>query len=75
MLRKYIAEDVGKKKFVVGNYYKWEMVENKDIKLKIKEYHKLLEELWAEKIELPEQFVVGLLVEKLPYRGVTANNN
>ena len=75
MLRKYIAEDVGKKKFVVGNYYKWEMVENKDIKLKIKEYHKLLEKLWAEKIELPEQFVVGLLVEKLPYRGVTANNN
>ena len=33
MLRKYTIEDVGKQKFVVGNYYKWEMVDNKDIKL------------------------------------------
>ena len=39
--------------FVVGNSYKWEMVDNKDIKLQINEYHKLLEELKAEKIELP----------------------
>ena len=66
MLKKYTAEDVGKQKFVVGNYYKWEMVDNKDIKLQINEYHKLLEELKAEKIELPEQFVAGLLIEKLP---------
>ena len=66
MLKKYTADDVGKKKFVVGNYYKWEMVNNKDIKLQINEYHKLLEELKAEKIELPEQFVAGLLIEKLP---------
>ena len=33
MLTKYTTEDVGKKKFVVGNCYKWEMVDNKDIKL------------------------------------------
>ena len=59
---------VCKQKFVVGNYYKLEMVEvdNKDIKLQINEYHKLLEELRAEKIELLEQFIVGLLIEKLP---------
>ena len=66
MLRKYTIEDVGKQKFVVGNYYKWEMVDNKDIKLQINECHKLLEELRAKKIELPEQFVAGLLIEKLP---------
>ena len=66
MLKKYTAEDVGKQKFVVGNYYKWEMVDTKDIKLQINEYHKLLEELKAEKIELPKQFVAGLLIEKLP---------
>ena len=54
MLTKYIAEGVGKQKFVVGNYYKWEMVDNKDIKLQINEYHKLLEELRAEKIDLLE---------------------
>ena len=57
MLRKYVAKDVGKQKFVVGNYYKWEMVDNKHIKLQINEYYKLLEELKVEKIELPEQFV------------------
>ena len=66
MLKKYTAEDVGKKKFVVENYSKWEMVDNKGIKLQINEYYKLLEELRAEKIELPEQFVAGLLIEKLP---------
>ena len=65
MLRKYIAEDVGKQKFIVENYYKWEIVDNKNIKLQINEYHKLLEELRAKKIELPEQFVAGLLIEKL----------
>ena len=42
------------------------MVDNKDIKLRINEYLKLLKELRAEKIELPKQFVVGLLIEKLP---------
>ena len=42
------------------------MVDNKDINLQINEYHKLLEELKAEKIELPEHFVAGLLIEKLP---------
>ena len=42
------------------------MVDNKDIKPQINEYHKLLEELRVEKIELPKQFVVGLLIEKLP---------
>ena len=42
------------------------MVDNKDIKIKINEHHKLLEELRAEKIELPEQFVARLLIEKLP---------
>ena len=42
------------------------MVDNKDIKLQINEYHKLLEELRARKIEPPEQFIAGLLIEKLP---------
>ena len=50
MATKYTIEDVGKQKFVVENYYKWEMVGNKDIKLQINEYHKLMEELRAEKI-------------------------
>ena len=42
------------------------MTEEKDIKLQINEYHKLLEELRAENINLPDEFVAGVLIEKLP---------
>ncbi|XP_028753471.1 uncharacterized protein LOC114713060 [Neltuma alba] len=66
LILKYTAEDAGKQKFVVGNFYKWEMTEEKDIKLQINEYHKLLEELRAEKINLPDEFVASILIEKLP---------
>jgi hypothetical protein len=66
MISKYTAEDAGKQKFVVGNYYRWEMTEDKDIKVQINEYHKLLEEMKAENITLPDEFVAGILIEKLP---------
>ena len=33
MITKYIAEDAGKQKFVIGNFHQWEMVDDKDIKL------------------------------------------
>ena len=41
------------------------MSEDKDIKMQINDYHKLLEELKVENITLPEQFVAGILIEKL----------
>ncbi|XP_045802272.1 uncharacterized protein LOC123895839 [Trifolium pratense] len=63
---KYTAEDATKQKFVVGNFLRWQMVEDKEIKAQINEYHKLLEELKAEKIDLPDVFVAGALMEKLP---------
>ena len=66
LILKYTAEDASKQKFVVANYYKWEMVEGKDIKSQINEYRRLLEELRAEKINLLDEFVVGVLIEKLP---------
>ena len=52
--------------FVIGNYYSWEMIEDKDIKIQINEYHKLLEDIKAENILLPDEFVSELLIEKLP---------
>jgi hypothetical protein len=66
MTAKYTAEDAGKQKFVIGNYYKWEMVDDKDIKTQINEYHKLLEDLKTENITLSDAFVAGILIEKLP---------
>ena len=46
---KCTAEDVGKQKFVIGKYYQWEMMDDKDIKTQINEYHKLLEDLKEER--------------------------
>ncbi|KAF7812897.1 Retrovirus-related Pol polyprotein from transposon TNT 1-94 [Senna tora] len=47
------------KKFVVGNYYRLEITDDKDIKSQTNEYQWLLEELKAEKINLPDKFVAG----------------
>ncbi|XP_047172489.1 uncharacterized protein LOC124840471 [Vigna umbellata] len=65
LILKYIAEDVVRQRFVIGNYYHWEMIEDKDIKTQINEYHKLLEDIKAENILLPDEFVSELLIEKL----------
>ena len=44
MITKYTTEDVGKQKFVIGKFYHREMMDDKDIKIQINEYHKLLED-------------------------------
>ncbi|KAK3445934.1 hypothetical protein EUGRSUZ_A01132 [Eucalyptus grandis] len=59
----YIVKDVGKQKFVIENYYRWEMFNDKEIKTQINEYHKLVEDLKAENINLQELFAS---IEKLP---------
>lgn len=41
------------------------MVDNKDIKTQINEYHKLLEDMKVKNIKLHEGFVDGILIEKL----------
>ncbi|XP_017416694.2 uncharacterized protein LOC108327509 [Vigna angularis] len=66
LILKYTTEDVVRQRFVIGNYYRWEMIEDKDIKTQINEYHKLLEDIKAENILLPDEFVSELLIEKLP---------
>ncbi|XP_027362502.1 uncharacterized protein LOC113870101 [Abrus precatorius] len=66
LILKYTAEDVGREKFIIGHYYNWEMNDEKDIKTQINEYNKLLKDMKTEKIILPENFVAGLLIEKLP---------
>jgi len=66
LILKYTAEDVVRQRFVIKNYYRWEMIEDKDIKIQINEYHKLLEDIKAENIVLPDEFFSKLLIEKLP---------
>src|ERR1044072_4190668 len=66
MTLKYTAEAIGRQKFVIGNHYRWEMTDDKDIREQINEYHKLIEELKSENIILPDEYLAGLLIEKLP---------
>ena len=66
LILKYTIEDVVRQRFVViGNYYRWVMIEDKYIKIQINEYHKLLEDIKAENIIMPDEFVSKLLIEKL----------
>jgi len=65
LILKYTAEDVIRQRFVIRKYYYWEMIEDKDIKIEINEYHKRLEDIKAENIVVPDEFVSKLLIEKL----------
>ncbi|KAG5068605.1 hypothetical protein JHK85_000982 [Glycine max] len=49
LILKYTIEDVLRQRFIIANYYRWIMNEEKDIKVQINEYHKLLEDLKTEK--------------------------
>jgi len=55
-----------RQRFVIVNYYRWEMIKDKDIKIQINEYHKLLEDIKAESIALLYEFMSDLLIEKFP---------
>ena len=75
LIKKFTAEDATKQKFVVGKFYQWQMTEDKEIKVQINEFQKLVEDLKAEEIELPEKFVAGILIEKLPESWSDYKNN
>lgn len=42
------------------------MIDEKDIKVQINKYHKLLEELMVENTNMQDEFVAEALVKKLP---------
>lgn len=65
LILQYIVKDVVRQMFVIENYYYWEMIKYKDIKIQINEYHKLLKDIKAESITLPDKFVSKLMIERL----------
>uniref|UniRef100_A0A0R0EVE1 Uncharacterized protein n=1 Tax=Glycine max TaxID=3847 RepID=A0A0R0EVE1_SOYBN len=65
LILKYTTEDRVRQRFIITNYYRWTMNEEKYIKVQINEYHKLLENLETENISLPNEFISELLIEKL----------
>ncbi|XP_016450228.1 uncharacterized protein LOC107775070 [Nicotiana tabacum] len=65
LIKKFTTEDSTKQKFVVGKFYQWQMRDDKEMNIQINEFQKMLEDLKAERVPLPEKFVAGVLIEKL----------
>ena len=57
--KKYKTEDVGTKKFIVGRFLKYKIVDNKTIISQVKEFQFILHEIEAEGMNLPETFQEG----------------
>ena len=64
--KKYQTEDAGAKKFVIGKFLKYNMVDTKTVIKQVEEIQVLIHELHAEACAISEQFQVGSIIEKFP---------
>ena len=64
--RKYKTEDVGAKKFVVGRFLDYKMVDSKTVVSQVQELQVILHEIHAEGMMLSETFQVAAIIKKLP---------
>ncbi|KAK3015070.1 hypothetical protein RJ639_007040 [Escallonia herrerae] len=64
--RKYKTEDAGSKKFVVGKFLDFKMVDSKTVISQVQEFQLILHDIHAEGMVLGESFQVVALIEKLP---------
>ncbi|XP_075478762.1 uncharacterized protein LOC142519607 [Primulina tabacum] len=64
--RKYKIEDAGAKKFLVGRFLDFKMVDSKPVISQVQEIQVILHEIHAEGMTLSESFQVTSIVEKLP---------
>ena len=64
--KKYKTEDAGTKKFIIGRFLEYKMVDNKTIISQVQEFQLILHEIEAKGMILPETFSVATIVEKLP---------
>ncbi|XP_073290593.1 uncharacterized protein [Primulina huaijiensis] len=63
--KKYRAEDAGLKKFIVGRFLDFKMVDSKSVMSQVQELQLILHEIHAEGMSLSESFQVAALIEKL----------
>ncbi|XP_077249340.1 uncharacterized protein LOC143888830 [Tasmannia lanceolata] len=66
IVTKYELEDAGNRKYVIGNCLDFTMEDGKHISAQIDEYQFIIGELAKEGMKLPDTFVAGSLIEKLP---------
>ncbi|KAK3035364.1 hypothetical protein RJ639_033648 [Escallonia herrerae] len=64
--RKYKTEDADSKKFVVGKFLDFKMVDSKTVISQVQEFQLILHDIHAEGMVLGESFQVAALIEKLP---------
>ena len=63
---KYRTEDAGSKKFVIGKFLDYKMVDSKTVVSQLEELQVIIHDLAAEGMPLIETFQVGAIIEKLP---------
>ncbi|KAL0322288.1 UNVERIFIED_CONTAM: Retrovirus-related Pol polyprotein from transposon TNT 1-94 [Sesamum calycinum] len=64
--KKYKTEDAGLKKFIVGKFLDFKMVDSKTVMNQVQEFQMILHDLHAEGMKLSESFQVAAMIEKLP---------
>ena len=64
--QKYKSEDAGAKKFLVGQFLNFKMVDSKTVVSQVQELQLIIHEIHAEGMVVSESFQVAAIVEKLP---------
>ncbi|XP_057491347.1 uncharacterized protein LOC130777071 [Actinidia eriantha] len=64
--KKYKVEDAGAKKFLIGGFLDFKMVDSKKVMAQVQYFQLILHELATEVMALVEEFQVGVIIEKLP---------
>ncbi|CAL2228229.1 unnamed protein product [Prunus armeniaca] len=64
--KKYKTEDAGSKKFVIGRFLDFKMVDSKHVVKQVEDLQKIIHEILAEGMKINESFQVASLIEKLP---------
>ena len=66
LFEKYKIEDAGTKKFVVGWFLEYKIVDIKTVISQVQEFQLILHEIEAESMILPKTFQVATIMEKFP---------
>ena len=64
--KKYKTEDAGLKKFVVGKFLDYKMLDSKTVISQVQDLQVILHDIHAEGMSLSESFQVAAIIEKLP---------
>ncbi|KAL0413646.1 UNVERIFIED_CONTAM: hypothetical protein Sradi_1566300 [Sesamum radiatum] len=64
--KKHKTEDAGLKKFNVGNFLEFKMVDSKMVMNQVQKFQMIMHDLHAEGMKLKESFQLATMIEKLP---------